>query len=653
MPTPELSTFDELKEFAEQYLADNTSGAIDPVDVRKSIISLINIQSLKNDLLAASLSPDQTAAWNALIAKLEQIQIGTNLGFISPATPAPPTTGIYRGQASEAGTYFGGTVVTPEVFEENFVFIEIRNGILTLVPIKKPAGANVSPEFDPTSETQAQGGLQIAKRYDKTLDVLNDFFNGSGVPELYIDEGFGVFEINNILPHYRVNEIIILKENNTYAIDSEPLADSLMWHNIPTKLDDENKISKLELSLLRIGGNNGSGLHNVNLLGIKHDGSVDILIDGAVASSTALENFSINLTPYEKFSLLVFNVKNTNVGLNSIIKVFKSENAGINVKEYIDEKTMSGGSTGFLDLIKFGCVGDGVADDTVKFNQAIAQLVANGGGTVYGGTGKFKVSNIVIPNTTYWVKVEILGAEAPTPIFGTVGAYPEMNNYQKCMEIISEATNPQLGVITVAGTFNRVLLSVRNLRIKTYDNPRTNGINAYNAFQLNVENVNIDTGIYNVQCAEPTHNTKGIITPKLGNAAWTRLTNTTITGFAIGVEVYEHTMGDYLVISSCKVGLYFGTANHSSLFTRVGMYRNTENVLVGGFHRFIIQQLAIELVGDGQYNSANAWQRRLYDVNDASNYGSGKIDYDVCLGGFGPVNTFIKNGGTGITCTQI
>ena len=131
MPTPQISTFNELKEFVNQYLADNVSGAIDPGDVRSSILSLIEIQSLKNDLLAANLSPDQAAAWNALIAKLEQIQIGNNLGFISLATPAPPSTGIYRGQASEAGTFvnFGGTVVTQSELDANLVFSEVKNGV--------------------------------------------------------------------------------------------------------------------------------------------------------------------------------------------------------------------------------------------------------------------------------------------------------------------------------------------------------------------------------------------------------------------------------------------------------------------------------------------------------------------------------------------
>ena len=74
--------------------------------------------------------------------QLAQIQIGNNLGFIIPSTPAPPTTGIYRGQASEPGTYvnFGGAVVTAEDFENNFIFIEVKNGVANLVLIKKVDG---------------------------------------------------------------------------------------------------------------------------------------------------------------------------------------------------------------------------------------------------------------------------------------------------------------------------------------------------------------------------------------------------------------------------------------------------------------------------------------------------------------------------------
>lgn len=164
MPTPQISTFNELKVFIDQYLADNVSGAIDPVDVRTSIVSLIEIQSLKNDLLAANLSPEQSAAWNALIKKLEQIQIGNNLGFITPATPAPPSTGIYRGQASESGTYFGGIVVTSEDLEGSFVFIEVTNGVSKKILTKFQTISSSSNIPDWTATNWMAGSMVIYKK---------------------------------------------------------------------------------------------------------------------------------------------------------------------------------------------------------------------------------------------------------------------------------------------------------------------------------------------------------------------------------------------------------------------------------------------------------------------------------------------------------
>ena len=57
-----------------------------------------------------------------------------------------------------------------------------------------------------------------------------------------------------------------------------------------------------------------------------------------------------------------------------------------------------------------------------------------------------------------------------------------------------------------------------------------------------------------------------------------------------------------------------------------------------------------EQPGAGQTNPQNAWQT---PVNDPNNLGTGDINYWVVIGGVGAVNTFTKNGGSGIRARRI
>ena len=62
---------------------------------------------------------------------------------------------------------------------------------------------------------------------------------------------------------------------------------------------------------------------------------------------------------------------------------------------------------------------------------------------------------------------------------------------------------------------------IRNLDVRTYNNPQIGGIDLKFAAQCRLENVFINSGIYNVQASQPTHGTKGLVTPNNNNAALT------------------------------------------------------------------------------------------------------------------------------------
>jgi Pectate lyase superfamily protein len=92
------------------------------------------------------------------------------------------------------------------------------------------------------------------------------------------------------------------------------------------------------------------------------------------------------------------------------------------------------GPAPWFDVKAFGAVGDGVADDTLKIQQAINAAGANGGGTVFFPPGKYKVTtslkdrnvnpvNAAKPANTQWINLELRGAGnsgwgfgPPTPV---------------------------------------------------------------------------------------------------------------------------------------------------------------------------------------------------------------------------------------------
>jgi len=71
--------------------------------------------------------------------------------------------------------------------------------------------------------------------------------------------------------------------------------------------------------------------------------------------------------------------------------------------------------------------------------------------------------------------------------------------------------------------------------VRTCDNPDRDGIDLRHALQCKLENVVINTGVYNVQSSKPTHDTKGLITPACNNAALTILRNVAVTGYHTGI----------------------------------------------------------------------------------------------------------------------
>lgn len=312
-----------------------------------------------------------------------------------------------------------------------------------------------------------------------------------------------------------------------------------------------------------------------------------------------------------------------------------------------------------FDATDYGAVGDDATDNTAAFTKCLKAIIAAGGGTMVLPDGVYR-GRIIIPPVSKpipsWITIEIVGESEPPLVWGMIGYFPPQDNgtIVKSLAtsgpaVISASASPK----PIYGGFSAVHVVIRNLDVRTYDNPQIGGIDLGRAVQCRLENVFINTGIYNVQSSKPTHGTAGLVTPANNNAALTILRNVAVTGYDTGIVVHEHTDGDHIILGSNIHGLKFAKANHASRFGRVCAARCTHQVTLTGKHGFLIEQLNIEQVGPGQSVANNAWQKTAHDINDPKNLGTADINYWVVIGGIGAKDRFTKNGGTGIRTRRI
>ena len=308
-----------------------------------------------------------------------------------------------------------------------------------------------------------------------------------------------------------------------------------------------------------------------------------------------------------------------------------------------------------FNVLNYGAVGDDKTDNTEAFSACLKAVIAAGGGKMFIPDGIYR-GRIIIPGTKEWITVEIAGESEPTPVWGTIGTFPFPKN-GTIIKCLSESGPAVISAANVPGkmyfTFSGVNVSLRNLDVRTYDNPGIGGIDLLNAVQCKLENVFVNTDRYNVDASKPTHGKAGISTPACNNGALTILRNVVVTGYHTGILVNEHTDGDNIVVASNVNGLEFLFNHHASRFGRVGTYRNTHHVTVSGRHGFSIEQMNTEQPGPGQTDAHNAWQILVSDINDPKNLGFGDINYWVVEGAVGAVEKFTRNGGASIRARRI
>lgn len=298
------------------------------------------------------------------------------------------------------------------------------------------------------------------------------------------------------------------------------------------------------------------------------------------------------------------------------------------------------------------------SENTAAFNECLSALKTDGGGTMYVAKGIYQ-GNCKVPKTggTDWVAITIEGESQPPMIFGTIGTFTLPTNTGT---IIQSNTASQGAVIMaeesdLVGNFNgfsSVNVTLKNLQIRTANNPAIHGVDMRYAQQLQCENLFINNATYSPQSSSPTNGKYGLIGPNISNGAITYLRNISVSGYNDGIRVSEHTEASVITLTACYNGLTLLDAAHNSYFTRIAAQLCVNAISVQATtygHTFGIGSLCIEHYDPAYLSQGASWMEPDYDINDSGNDGYCPVAIPYrCLKQGGASDTFTVNGGSSI-----
>ncbi|UKB81260.1 CotH kinase family protein [Chryseobacterium sp. MEBOG07] len=228
-------------------------------------------------------------------------------GSINKSTPTPSKEGFYL--CEESGVY--PHINNLEALDHFVSFFTFDGSTWSVAKIEIPGG-NVADHFDPTNSTEAQGGKQIANRYDHLLKISDGFFE-KVIPDhetaVTIGATSAIFGGKFLQPDNA------LQNNGQYPNIG-------VVHNFPI----EELTYRLEVQgMINIGNNNLPAI-----LGIKKDNSIITLLNYADADFTGLHKF--NTADLKAVSIQVVD------GAFPTIQLYQYEKQWFDARKYSDDR---------------------------------------------------------------------------------------------------------------------------------------------------------------------------------------------------------------------------------------------------------------------------------------------------------------------------
>jgi hypothetical protein len=326
------------------------------------------------------------------------------------------------------------------------------------------------------------------------------------------------------------------------------------------------------------------------------------------------------------------------------------------------DATHMGGSTwpGRTISVKdppYNAAGDGVTDDTAAINNAMAAVVAAGGGTVFFPMGTYLCNGpfvrgynsiLVIPFVNPFdasaVTLQLLGEEHPA--WGVASTFND--NYASTIKTTQTGTGAYPALLAASGghgtgfvaytDMNNVMVVIKNLAFRLPDNPSLNGVRLDGTGWAIVENSLIAAGI-----SPPTHGTTGLWMPNSVNWSINYLNKVAVSGFDSCIMTGEHLRAPQMSAAACNIGVNFLQSIYPS-WANIQLERCIEGIQFSGYH-------TVDLLVETEHQVG--WWQALHDINDPNNYGTGTIRYFIGNGGNGTNIGASVNGGAGLTITSL
>ncbi|ROH98272.1 hypothetical protein EGI16_21585 [Chryseobacterium sp. G0240] len=592
---------------------------------KDELIEISAVKSLQTSLdnkLDLSVQETLLQAFDDVVA---QVEIDFK-GVLSPTDPEPTDNGSYKpstsseldkpenpDSAADWGTIYpnAGNLRAKQGYNTMFY----KNGASWTKSETKIQGITAKTTFDPANNVEPSVMKATAERYDKTLTSLKSFLATTKVE----------WEEIPLPTAGEKDDAIIILPGYSQHIESG-------WANgfIPLSYFNGYEFIKIEGNLSAYGSS------EIIWLGRGKDTaptSYGTYLTGIPANNT----FEMPVPTGSNIEYIIYSRKkgDTKFYRGKTITVPVEEDG---VKNYIDDQ-ITEATKSELSFKDFGAKCDGVTNDTNAFLTAINSLIAAGGGKIrLSGTMLINQAAIPYVEKENFLTIEIVGDYTPTGVFGSVGEMPvnKKNSTILCNNVNYDDAK---GVIyTTKGTssqwaFNYITFVIRNVVIRTTDGAPIHGLNLHNFQQAIVENVNIDTGVYGGQAAQPTVQSAGLIMPSRDNGALCIANNVYISGYNIAMIPQEHTNADNIQINCCKVALQIQGAGHPMLLKRVLVQKCPRVVVVKNQSNFAIEQLVIEKASDGTVTPGHGWQLPdTYDFYDEGNNGRGYITWNCTVG---------------------
>lgn len=317
----------------------------------------------------------------------------------------------------------------------------------------------------------------------------------------------------------------------------------------------------------------------------------------------------------------------------------------------------------------FNAVGDGVTDDTVAIQAAIDAAAAAGGGVVYfppsdaylvaGALQDTSRSNaqLLLPSidilTGNQITIEFRGPFAPTPDVSVIGDLPVAVGGAILKSTLTTGSGGHMiggwGPPGSAADLTNVLAFARYLTFRMPANPTHSCIDFSHVACAGGDELMVDTGSYYVQgLTQPTTSTSyGIKWPRLNNGAKTSIGRVNVVGFYNGYLFGEHLAGTEMNAWGCRWAAEVPAGYHAIHIQRFMDVHCTNGIKSSGGASYLrIDQHNIERATSG-------WWTRNNDIDDASNYLVGSLEFHCIQAGTGVVTTFVKNGGGNIACKRL